>query len=278
VLSLLNEVSNRMGAEALHAYDPESWHGQGAAAAFTLPSYTAEAQLIAQASEQITKADPQASIGVIARSGWRRRKIDEAFAELPSLPCRRWDLAIEDPAILERLRRVVASMPRNVTFEAAEAAVIAGIDPSDVDTIEQVSDAFGQLAAEATCSVRATLNQLRVRSDNEAISPGVHLLNAHTGKGQQFDWVFVPGLEEKHLPDRRSTAGAELAEEQRVLLVMLSRARHGVVITRSTTAVSYSGEPYTVRKSRWWDGLAAAATMDFAGLNSHLDKFYSPAV
>jgi DNA helicase-2/ATP-dependent DNA helicase PcrA len=63
-----------------------------------------------------------------------------------------------------------------------------------------------------------------------------------------------------------------------VLLVMLSRARHGVVITRSTTAVSYYGEPYAPRKCRWWDSLAAAATMDFAALKSHLDKFYPPAV
>jgi superfamily I DNA/RNA helicase len=62
------------------------------------------------------------------------------------------------------------------------------------------------------------------------VSPGVHLLNAHTGKGQQFDWAFVPGLEEKHLPDRRSTTGSLLAEEERVLLVMLSRARHGIIV------------------------------------------------
>ncbi|WP_285541535.1 3'-5' exonuclease [Streptomyces lavendulae] len=66
-----------------------------------------------------------------------------------------------------------------------------------------------------------------------AIEPGVHLLNAHTGKGQQFDWVFVPGFEDWHIPDGQADTAEQLAEELRVVLVMVSRARHGIVITRA---------------------------------------------
>ena len=101
---------------------------------------------------------------------------------------------------------------------------------------------------------------------------GVHLLNAHIGKGQQFDWVFVPGVEENHLPDKRNTSPAQLAEEYRVLLVMLSRARHGIVLTRSRTRKGSHGS-YTVARSRWWDSLAATATMDADALREHLHRW-----
>jgi DNA helicase-2/ATP-dependent DNA helicase PcrA len=110
-----------------------------------------------------------------------------------------------------------------------------------------------------------------------AVSPGVHLLNAHTGKGQQFDWVFVPGFEEKHLPDKRSTTGPLLDEEERVLLVMLSRARHGIVVTASTSLDGPYGR-YASRVSRWWAGLAASATMDEVALRAHLAQRYQASV
>jgi len=273
VLAMVNHVSARMGAMPLRAHDPSAWPDGGASAAVALASVDEEAQLIAQAAQRITEADPAASVGVITRSGWRRSAIDKAFADLPSVPCRRWDLAVEDPSILDRLRTAVTGMPRDVSFDAARDKVIAGIDPGDVDTIEQVNDAFDQLAAAAPGSVRRALAQFRARNDYLAVSPGVHLLNAHTAKGQQFDWVFVPGLEEKHLPDRRNTTGALLAEEERVLLVMLSRARHGIVVTTVTTMEGRYGT-YRSKPSRWWPGLAASATMDIKSLAAHLEQRY----
>jgi DNA helicase-2/ATP-dependent DNA helicase PcrA len=101
---------------------------------------------------------------------------------------------------------------------------------------------------------------LRVDTD-QAVTPGVHLLNAHTGKGQQFDWVFVPGLEEGHVPDFRSVSVEEVHEEQRVLLVMLSRAKTGIAVTRAGELISKKGNPYSRDASRWWPALVAAATM-----------------
>lgn len=269
VLAMVNHVSARMGAAPLRAHNPGAWPGRGASAAAALGSVDQEAQFIAQVAQQIIEANPAASVGIIARSGWRRREIDKAFAGLPAIPSRRWDLAVEDPSILEHLRTAVARMPRDVTFELAREKVVAAIDPADVDTIEQVNDAFDQLAAASPGSLRNALAQFRERYGNQAVSPGIHLLNAHTGKGQQFDWVFVSGLEENHLPDRRSTTGSLLAEEERVLLVMLSRARHGIVVTRVTTLEGRYG-PYQPKPSRWWPGLAASATMDAAALVAHL--------
>ena len=71
------------------------------------------------------------------------------------------------------------------------------------------------------------LSRIRDVRGHSANEPGVHVLNAHTGKGQQFDWVAVIGLEEGHVPSTYADTAAELLEEQRVLMVMVSRAHVG---------------------------------------------------
>lgn len=275
VLAMLNGVSRHMGASPLQAADPTAWPDGGASSALVLSTLLREATFIVEICKRIVRADPTLSIGVIARSGWRRQEIDRAFAAASDIPSRRWDLALEDPGVVDRLRLAVSGMPPGVSPAAARDKIVATVDPCDVDTIEQIVDAFDQLSTVASGSVLAALNQFQVPNDKAAVRPGVHLLNAHTGKGQQFDWVFIPGLEEKHLPDRRSSYGAALAEEERVLLVMLSRAKHGVVVTNAKRLDGKFG-PYDSTQSRWLAGLASTATMDWPSLEIHLDKLYPP--
>lgn len=279
VLNMLNSVTVPMGAEPLRAHDPASWPGAGASAALSFDSYQDEARSICAFARQIIISDPSASVGIISRSGWRRGESDKMFAADSTLPCRRWDLAIDDPLVLDRIRKVVATLPVGASVATARDAALAAVDPSDVDTTEDLDHAFDQLASEVggTASVRSALARFS-HSDSQGdvdgpVGPGVHLLNAHTGKGQQFDWVFIPGLEEKHIPDRRSAFGAALAEEQRVLLVMLSRARHGVVVSRSKNADGRYG-PYRVEPSRWFAGLEQAASLTATTLTAHVNHLY----
>jgi len=75
--------------------------------------------------------------------------------------------------------------------------------------------------------------------DNDSLitRAGVHLLTGHAGKGQQFDWMVVVGLEEDYLPSYQAIQAGDnsamMGEEARTLAVMLSRARHGVLVTSS---------------------------------------------
>jgi DNA helicase-2/ATP-dependent DNA helicase PcrA len=71
---------------------------------------------------------------------------------------------------------------------------------------------------------------------------GAHLLSGHVGKGQQFDWVIVIGLEDGNVPNFNATTDDEVREEARVFSVMLSRARHGVAITRSARVPTLAGD------------------------------------
>lgn len=115
-------------------------------------------------------------------------------------------------------------LPRGASVEEARLAVLDTVDPADIDARELVDDAFDTLENSGATTARAAVRSIRVSDPTQAIGPGVHLLNAHTGKGQQFDWVFVSGLEEGHLPLKRNSQGDPLSEEQRVLLVMLTGA------------------------------------------------------
>jgi DNA helicase II / ATP-dependent DNA helicase PcrA len=55
--------------------------------------------------------------------------------------------------------------------------------------------------------------------------------------------------------------------------LMLSRARHGVVVTTATNLKGRYG-PYKSMTSRWWSGLATTAKMDAEALMAHANRLY----
>ena len=73
-----------------------------------------------------------------------------------------------------------------------------------------------------------------------------------------FDWVFVVGLEEGHVPSAYSKTGEELLEEQRVLMVMVSRARRGIFLSHARETSNRYGRTFREGPSRWWPGIAEA--------------------
>ena len=91
------------------------------------------------------------------------------------------------------------------------------------------------------------------------IPPGIHLLSGHVGKGQEFDWVVVLGLEVGHVPDYRNTMEPEISEELRILHVMLSRARYGLLLTSAQHTPTRYG-PRRAEPSPWFELLSATAT------------------
>jgi DNA helicase-2/ATP-dependent DNA helicase PcrA len=276
VLAVVNSIAVPMGAQPLSAKNSSAWPDGGASAALTFPGRAKEADVIFTIAAYIATADPTATVGIITRAASRRIAIDQKFAAAPNVPFRRWDLAIDDPLVRGRIRTVVAALPRGATVEDARRATLDSVDPSDVDTLEDLGNAFDQLSEEggADTSVRQVLARYR-HADDElvAVGPGVHLLNAHTGKGQQFDWVFLCGLEEGQVPIVFAKTPAAVAEERRVLLVMLSRARHAVIVTRSQTAVGRFG-PFDVNPSPWFSALESAATMNVQQLTDHINTLY----
>ncbi|OQQ25075.1 DNA helicase UvrD [Prescottella equi] len=257
VLETVNSVSEQVDpGSGLVSAQPERWPGAGCSAVLELQDRAAEAELLRRLAGSILDRLPEASIGIIARAGWRRERIDAAFAEEKSFAVRRWDLAIDDPGIVALIQSTIAALPHGASIADARLAVLDAVDPADIDTRELVDDAFDTLDQSSTVTAKAAVRSIRASDPIQTIGSGVHLLNAHSGKGQQFDWVFVIGLEEGHLPGKRNSQGDALAEEQRVLLVMLSRARHGLVLTRTRMTDGMYG-PYKATRSRWCSGIQA---------------------
>lgn len=271
VLETINSIGEKVDpGSGLVSAHPEWWPGGGCSAALVFQDRGTEAKLLARLAKAILDKTPAASIGVIARAGWRREDIDATLSGETAFPVRRWDLAIDDPGIVALIQSTVATLPRGASIEEARLAALDTVDPADVDTRELIDDAFDTLDQSDAATAKAAVRSIRTSDPKQAIGPGVHLLNAHTGKGQQFDWVFVVGLEEGHLPGRRNSEGDALAEEQRVLLVMLSRARHGLVVTRTRMTVGMYG-PYQAKQSRWWQSLRAQYSSEEA-IERHLAR------
>jgi DNA helicase-2/ATP-dependent DNA helicase PcrA len=67
-------------------------------------------------------------------------------------------------------------------------------------------------------------------------------------------------VEEGKVPDFRATTEEQLREELRVLHVMVSRARRGVVLTRVEREQNQYGKWFSVEPSQWWSALADTRT------------------
>ena len=136
------------------------------------------------------------------------------------------------------------------------------VDEGDASTLDELDGALTYLRDQLDNGVTLAnaLGGCRPSPMPDApVAPGLHLLTAHKGKGQEFDWVVILGLEDGHVPDFRSSTLEEHEEELRVLHVMASRARYGLVAT-------FSGNTWTrngwrrASASRWLDLLRPVAT------------------
>ena len=64
--------------------------------------------------------------------------------------------------------------------------------------------------------------------------------------------------------------GGLLDEEKRVLLVMLSRAKHGLVVTSARTHYGMYGA-YQPRRCRWFGQIQGAGPCTWDSLEGHVD-------
>ncbi|RYF50243.1 MAG: ATP-dependent helicase, partial [Comamonadaceae bacterium] len=124
-----------------------------------------------------------------------------------------------------------------------------------------VHEACEQLSEyeDSESSVVSLVNRIRDHQFVAAIAPGVHVLNAHVGKGQQFDWVVVMALEDGHVPSSYSKTAAAIVEDERILLVMVSRARKGLFLTHARSNTNQYGRVFHNDPSRWWKQMVDAA-------------------
>lgn len=264
VLGVVNSVSADLGSPALEAAQPDHWGKSGGHAyAAAYPNDTAEADGIVALTDYLAKRYPEDRIGVICRAVYRRGALDRAYERATHQP-QFWDIALDTPRVARLLKLHARHVDPSATFaeqidELKERACMA-LPPTEVDTLTEVHEACEQLSEyeDGESSVRSLVNRIRDHQIVAAIAPGVHVLNAHVGKGQQFDWVVVMALEDGHVPSSYSKTAAAIVEDERILLVMVSRARKGLFLTHARSNTNQYGRVFHNSPSRWWKQMAAA--------------------
>lgn len=126
VLAVVNAASRGIGGSPLSAADRLRWPNGGVASAINFATGTEESNWLTRQGAAILNRDPQATIGIIARAGWRRRVIDAAFAAT-DVPFTRWDLAIDNPVVLDILRSTWRKLPARSDLQALSDAALDGL-------------------------------------------------------------------------------------------------------------------------------------------------------
>lgn len=245
VLKAVNALARSMGSTELECANAAQWPDAGQVIFIERESTDLEAEVVLRMVKAITNENADATIGVLGRRGTRLTQLrDTAGSE--GVTFEDWGSPTQVPQIVELLNRHL----RQATARGGSAEVMLDeleqlsretLDPADVVTADELASACQSLReaiAEGVSFADAVGSCRAATAPDTPVAAGLHLLTGHRGKGQEFDWVFVIGLEEGHVPDFRNV---DDPEELRVLHVMISRARYAAVFTYSRNTMTTRG-------------------------------------
>lgn len=264
VLDMVNAINRQTSGDSLTSALPEAWPHGGLAGVATFASTGEEADWALRFCRFVLQRASGHRVAIIARTIARRRFVDDLFADA-GLPYHRWDDPILDTEVARMMSAMLGTLDEASCAKAAdlmqylrEAAGLSNVH--DTSTLKLAVDALAWCCDLMHAGVSARDIRSRIKVGDEATlltAPGVHLLTGHVGKGQQFDWVVVVGAEDGCIPDFRATTPQAALEESRVLSVMLSRARHGVVVLCASVVESLGGQKWAKQPSPLLEDLTA---------------------
>lgn len=277
VLQVVNALAALTGGQALTCADSPSWPSGGLAGGLTFAEVNAEAQYAIDFARYVLGRAPNQRIGIIARTGPRRRFVD-SLIESSGLEFHRWDDPVLDTDTAKAIKALLSRLDV-AGFWASPDPLAYLRDQAHFDTVQDPSlrTNLGEALSwcldllRDRCSPAEIRGRIRVGDEHTLLSvAGVHLLTGHVGKGQQFDWVVVIGAEDGCIPDFRATSPTVLSEEARLLSVMISRARHGVVVSYAQRVPAQSGRVFPKSPSRFWSTLTKGELVNSSGINGWL--------
>ena len=278
VLEAVNALSSLTGGTPLKAAAPDSWPGGGIATVLDYLTVEKESAGLLMICRYILSTAPNQRIGVLSRTGGRRRFIDEAVAT-SDLPWYRWEDGVFDTETARILKAMLPRLDHNA-YDAADDPVTYLRQAVDFEGIQDPATREKVASAIAWCvdllddgntgtEIRA---RIRVGDETTLLNiPGVHLLNAHVGKGQQFDWVLIVGAEDGCIPFFLAQDSASRQEEARIFGVMMSRARHGVVVSHAAAVPAQDGRVFNKEPSPFLAPLHGAIA-DRPGFRNWLER------
>lgn len=269
VLAAVNSLIPLTDGIPLTAADEASWPGGGLFSTARFPSAEDEASGIANLAGRLAAKVPGHRIGIMARTEKRRKFVEDAL-ESANVDYLRWDDGVLDTGAARAVRLMLSHL-NLPAYERASDKMSFLRGESDLETIvepstrQSLAEALGWCYELLRDGVSPDAISARIKvggSETLVTKPGVHVLNGHLGKGQQFDWVMVVGAEDESIPFYLANTTEELAEEARVLSVMISRARHGVFVTCADEVQITPTWRKPQEPSRYYTQLSAAGPLD----------------
>lgn len=267
VLDAVNALARLQGTIELECANPALWPDEGHVLTLVRETRPEEADALVEWLQRLLLDDPELSVGVISRRG---NTLDEFLraATAAGLDIEIWADATHNAQIVNLLRRNAARAEAESAIvddqiSALEVLCRAEISPEDVELLDDLADAiltFREFASEGSTLLECIRRCRQAPLRDAPVAAGVHVLTAHSGKGQQFDWVVALGVEKDKLPDFRASTDEQLGEELRVFHVMVSRARRGLLITHVQREQNPYGKWFPVEPSPWWQTVAAVRT------------------
>ncbi len=192
--------------------------------------------IVTQARDLEAQGIPFEEIAVLFRINGRSEQFEEAFSRA-GIPYQ-----VRDSAFLRRpaARAVLARLKKasGAVGPAVESVVTAlGYQPDgefsgDEATRQSDLGRLLELAEEfASGEIPAFMSDLARRFSPDETGRGVQLLTYHRAKGQEFEAVFLPRLEERELPFALAKTDEDLGEERRLLYVGITRAKRHLNIS-----------------------------------------------
>lgn len=185
---------------------------------------------------------PEHRIGIISRTAFRAESVKSTLKS-HNISYADWGNGLFRPETAKILRNICDELSVESCKEPEElmsfikkryTAFHGNLSEEHEDACGWLFDRLAQSDASSIAEVKRCIN---AKKGNETIATrkGIHCLTGHAGKGQQFDWAFIVGLEEGTIPFYKAKSEEAIDEEARVLSVMISRARIGYVATSSST-------------------------------------------
>lgn len=266
ILRVVSWSSVALGGGVITAAKEANWSHDGEVVVERFASTRDEADWVHGQVGRWLAQDPRLSIGVMVRAGARRRWLDEALRR-NGYPAEFWDYPAHRPTIVGLLRRFVGAATREAGdgpdgLDALYLLCFETLSIEDTQTMDELVEAIEGIRELVMAEgLTAVVRELRHIDDpNQPAPPGLHLLNGHLGKGQQFDKVIVLGMEDGHIPSYRATSEAELLDELAVLHVMTSRARTTLVFTVCRDVRNDPSREWIRQPSRWLGDLSQFTT------------------
>lgn len=114
--------------------------------------------------------------------------------------------------------------------------------PNSESRIENIKELVGQLSEFQSLAEFLDHVSLVMDVENDNNTSKVSLMTLHSAKGLEFDYVFIPGMEEGVFPNQRSLdekGNAGLEEERRLAHVGITRARKYLFLSHAQSRRVY---------------------------------------